>query len=76
MHIKYELRYFLQCLPTKSLTPILVQPDVLLNLRKIIQSSCGMPITHVRFNPLNTKRRLLYSKTQFVPRSKHFSSRL
>jgi hypothetical protein len=28
------------------------------------------------FNPLNTKRRPLYWKTQFVPRSKHFSSRL
>ena len=27
-------------------------------------------------NPLITKRRLLYLKTQFVPRSKHFSSRL
>ena len=27
-------------------------------------------------NPLNTKRRLLYLKAQFVPRSKHFSSRL
>ena len=27
-------------------------------------------------NPLNTKRRLRYLKTQFVPRSKHFSSRL
>ena len=26
--------------------------------------------------PLNTKRRLLYLKTHFVPRSKHFSSRL
>jgi hypothetical protein len=26
-------------------------------------------------NPLNTKRRLLYLKTQFVPRSKYFSSR-
>ena len=25
-------------------------------------------------NPLNTKRRLFYLKTQFVPRSKHFSS--
>ena len=33
---------------------------------------------HVRccINTLNTKRRLLYLKTQFVPRSKHFSSRL
>jgi hypothetical protein len=28
------------------------------------------------FSPLNTKRRPLYLKTQFVPRSKHFSSRL
>ena len=27
-------------------------------------------------NPLNTKRRLLYLKTQIVPGSKHFSSRL
>ena len=26
--------------------------------------------------PLKTKRRLFYLKTQFVPRSKHFSSRL
>jgi hypothetical protein len=31
---------------------------------------------HTYINPLNTKRRLLYLKTQFVPRSKHFSSRL
>jgi hypothetical protein len=27
-------------------------------------------------NPLKTKLRPLYLKTQFVPRSKHFSSRL
>ena len=31
---------------------------------------------HKMFNPLKTKRRLLYLKTQFVPRCKHFSSRL
>ena len=31
---------------------------------------------HNFFNPLNTKRRLFYLKAQFVPRSKHFSSRL
>ena len=30
----------------------------------------------VYFNPLNTKRSLLYLKTQFVPQSKHFSSQL
>ena len=35
----------------------------------ISQSSC-------RFNLLKTKRRPLYLKTQFVPRCKHFSSRL
>jgi len=28
------------------------------------------------FNPLKTKRRPLYLKTQSVPRCKHFSSRL
>jgi hypothetical protein len=28
------------------------------------------------FNPLQTKRRLLYLKTQSVPRCKHFSSKL
>ena len=27
-------------------------------------------------NPLNTKRRVLYLNIEFVPRSKHFSSRL
>ena len=33
-----------------------------------------IPLKHI--NPLKTKRRLLYLKTQFVPHSKHFSSRL
>ena len=41
---------------------------------KANSSSAVQEITH--FNPLNTKRRLLYLKTQLVPRSKHFSSRL
>jgi len=30
----------------------------------------------VNINPLKMKSRILYLKTQFVPRSKHFSSRL
>jgi len=34
-----------------------------------------MEITRT-INPLNTKRRQLYLKTQSVPRCKHFSSRL
>ena len=33
-------------------------------------------VRFLRINPLKTKRRLLYLKTQFVSRSKHFSSRL
>ena len=36
----------------------------------------GLLDKYGEFNPLNTKRRPLYLKTQFVPRSKHFSSRL
>jgi hypothetical protein len=31
---------------------------------------------HLYINPLNTKRKRFYLKTQPVPRSKHFSSRL
>ena len=34
----------------------------------------GLILCTVKY--LNTKRRQLYLKTQFVPRSKHFSSRL
>ena len=34
------------------------------------------PSSSVEVNPLKTKLGLLYLKTQFVPRSKHFSSRL
>ena len=38
---------------------------------------CYAPLCVViHINHLKTKRRLLYLKTQFVPRSKHFSSRL
>ena len=39
-----------------------------------LSATCRLTITDV--NPLKTKRRLLYLKTQFVPRSKHFSSLL
>ena len=35
-----------------------------------------LQIISVYINPLNTKPRLLYLKTQFVPRIKHFPSRL
>ena len=41
-----------------------------------LRLSCLVFILQALFNPLKTKRRLLYLKTQSVPRSKHFSSRL
>ena len=34
------------------------------------------PLPNIEVNPLKTNRRLLYLKTQSVPRCKHFSSRL
>jgi len=37
---------------------------------------CSQINTKHGFKPLNTKCRLLYLKTQSVPRSKHFLSRL
>ena len=37
---------------------------------------CDMYRFCVNISPLKTKRRLLYLKTEFLPRSKHFSSRL
>jgi hypothetical protein len=46
----------------------------LVKINKRIQHSI---LNHAAyFNSLKTKSRLLYLKTQFVPRSKHFSSRL
>ena len=45
--------------------------EMLLEEEVLIQVSC-----YYMINPLNTKRRQLYLKTQFVPRSKHFSSGL
>jgi len=38
--------------------------------------SLAITFRTTRFNPLKTKRRLLYLKTQSIPRCKHFSSRL
>ena len=42
----------------------------------LLQKNSMEHSTSVDINLLNTKRRPLYLKTQFVPRSKHFSSRL
>ena len=49
--------------------------NLLVENRLLDCHTCQCPETNW-FKPLNTKRRLLYLKTQFVPRSKHFSSRL
>ena len=43
--------------------------------RKNVRLFMGF-LRHSLVNSLNTKRRQIYLKTQFVPRSKHFSSRL
>ena len=43
---------------------------------KYTQSIINLKLMCMTFNSLKTKRRLLYLNTQFVPRSKHFSSRL
>ena len=53
----------------------------IVNLVGVLQlgvSDCnpGLYTSEAVLNPLKTKRRPLYLKTQFVPRSKHFSSRL
>jgi hypothetical protein len=42
----------------------------------VLEEAKGMKKTWAEINLLTTKDRLLYLKTQFVPRSKHFSSRL
>ena len=47
-----------------------------ISISYFIVTICQQKKPNVLINPLNTKRRLLYLKTQFVPRSKHFSSRL
>jgi hypothetical protein len=41
-----------------------------------IRSYPGSSMAYVFVSPLERKRRVTYLKTQFVPRSKHFSSRL
>jgi len=41
---------------------------------KRIEENMDIVFAVSEINPLNTKRRLLYLKTNFVPRSKHFSS--
>jgi hypothetical protein len=42
----------------------------------VLRSAVHRSLTYCAFNPLKTKRRLLYLKTQSVPRCKHFPSRL
>jgi hypothetical protein len=42
----------------------------LLNSASEVSESCV--IFYAEFNPLKMNRRLLYLKTQFVPRSRHF----
>jgi hypothetical protein len=45
-------------------------------LHLLLQKDISLGFVDNRINPLNMKRKLFYLKTQFVPRSKHFLSRL
>jgi len=54
-----------------SVTAIDLKPK---QVRSLAKNGCMK--YDLLFNPSKTKRRLLYLKTQFVPRCKHFSSRL
>jgi hypothetical protein len=57
---------------------ILVLSCIIVSLceRSWLWGMCVLTEMYVFLNPLKTKRKLLYLKTQSVPRSKHFSSRL
>ena len=63
------LRLFSTCLPNVSTkyTGLLVY---------VFSTKGDTFCIFMRFKPLKTRRRLLYLKTQSVPRCKHFSSRL
>jgi hypothetical protein len=47
-----------------------------LNIDMNLQCHENLTSNYEGINSLHTKRRLLYLKAQFVPRCKHFSSRL
>jgi hypothetical protein len=53
---------------------------ILLQSLQVTQPTYPLPLYsfcyNFSYNPLKTKRRLRYLKTQSVPRCKHFSSRL
>jgi hypothetical protein len=49
--------------------------SVMLNNEEFIGTTESLTLrTRCRINPLKTKRKLFYLKTQFVPRSKHLMS--
>ena len=52
--------------------------DFLLKRWELCKQKDGCHVYNILkyLNPLRTKRRMLYLKTQFVPHSKHFSSLL
>ena len=75
----YETRYFVFITKTNLL--FFVQD----NTSRLFWSACETSkhpfrknalLCRIAINPFKTKRRLLYLKTQSVPRCKHFSSRL
>ena len=74
----FYLMYLLESLSfrRKELWTFYLKRRWLLVILTDLRPPCTGLCKRLIFNPLNTKRTLLYLKTQFVPRSKHFSSRL
>ena len=83
-----EIRLIAPCGSTVDLkgdflNPRRIQYLILLLLRTVslkhgcvLRSAVHRSLTCCAFHPLQTKRRLHYLQTQYVPRCKHFSSRL
>jgi len=65
---------FLNCLKPQILADDALKPAI--NVSGVFFWSFRVNKIESLFNPLKTKRRPLYLKTQSVPRCKHFSSRL
>ena len=61
---------------TKRIANVIVSVNKQFGFLELILRFMYLGFTREEVNPLNTKNRQLYLKTQFVPRSKHFSSGL
>jgi hypothetical protein len=70
--IMFEMAWYFACM----LVSLFYNPETLNTIEGKTSRIRLAVVCCVLFNPLKTKRRPLYLKTQYVPRCKHFSSRL